>query len=112
MVRAMAEGSEKGEDGKFMRNCIVEAMWGDVSKRAKKLSSGNPSEMRKQIQIMSEQFQAALINYDEGIMSDDRVLAGALWRRFFEMKCDNYEHLETMVRYVRKQVSIHICWVC
>lgn len=105
MTRAMAEGPEKGQDGKFMRNCIVEALWGDVNKRAKKLNPGNPSEMRNQIQILSEQFQAALITYDEGIMFDDKVLAGALWRRFFEMKCDNYEHLETMVKYVRKQVS-------
>lgn len=102
----MAEGSEKGQDGKFMRNCIVEAMWGDVNKRAKQLNTANPSAMRSQIQILSEQFQAALITYDEGIMSDDKVLAGALWRRFFEMKCDNFEHLETMVKYVRKQVSI------
>jgi len=105
MVRAMAEGSEKGQDGKFMRNCIVEAMWSDVNKRAKKLNAGNTIEMRKQIQILSEQFQAALITYDEGIMFDDKVLAGALWRRFFEMNCDNYEHLERMVKYVRKQIK-------
>lgn len=104
MVRAMAEGSETGQPGKFMRNCIVEALWSDVSKRAKKLNAGNPSEMRNQIQVLSEQFQAALITYDEGLMLDDKVLAGALWRRFFEMKCDNYEHLETMVKYVRLQV--------
>lgn len=105
MVRTMAEGPDKGQDGKFMRNCIVEAMWSDVNKRAKQLNAGSPGEMRNQIQILSEQFQAALITYDEGLMSDDKVLAGALWRRFFEMKCDNYEHLEVMVKYVRRQVS-------
>lgn len=105
MVRAMAEGSEKGQNGNVMRNCIVEAMWSDVNKRAKKLNAGNSSEMRNQIQILSEQFQAALITYDEGLMFDDKALAGALWRRFFEMKCDNYEHLETMVKYVRRQVK-------
>lgn len=37
MMRSMAEGSEAGEDGRFLRNCIVEAMWGDVNTRAKKL---------------------------------------------------------------------------
>ncbi len=106
MVRAMAEGSEKGQDGKFVRNSIVEAMWTDVNKRAKKLKAGNTSEVRNQIHILSEQFQAALITYDEGLMFDDKVLAGALWRRFFEMNCENYEHLETMVKYVRKHVRI------
>lgn len=105
LMRAMAEGAESGEDGRFMRNCIVEAMWTDVNNRAKKLGSANSGGVRSQIQQLSQQFQAALITYDEGISGDDTVLAGALWRRFFEMDCDNYEHLEQMVRYVRFQVS-------
>jgi cytochrome b pre-mRNA-processing protein 3 len=37
LVRAMAEGSESGQNGRFLRNCIVEAMWADVNARAKKL---------------------------------------------------------------------------
>lgn len=37
LVRAMAEGSETGQDGRFLRNCIVEALWADVGTRAKKL---------------------------------------------------------------------------
>lgn len=122
MLRSMAEGSETGEDGRFLRNCIVEAMWGDVNTRAKKLGvsvvallrssynlvlfalqANNPSQTRKQIETLSEQFQAALIAYDEGIMSDDRVLASALWRRFFEMDCEDYAQIERLVKYVRKQ---------
>lgn len=37
LVRAMAEGAETGDDGRFLRNCVVEAMWGDVNSRGKKL---------------------------------------------------------------------------
>jgi cytochrome b pre-mRNA-processing protein 3 len=37
MVRAMAEGSESGQDGRVIRNGIVEALWADVNTRAKKL---------------------------------------------------------------------------
>ncbi|XP_016990294.1 ubiquinol-cytochrome-c reductase complex assembly factor 1 [Drosophila rhopaloa] len=103
LMRSMAEGSETGEDGRFLRNCIVEAMWGDVNTRAKKLGAHNPSRTRQQIETLSEQFQAALITYDEGIMSDDRVLACALWRRFFEMNCDDYAQIERLVKYVRQQ---------
>lgn len=108
LVRAMAEGSETGQDGRFMRNCIVEAMWADVNKRAKKLGVQNPSAVRSQIQILSQQFQAALIAYDEAIMSDDRRLASILWLRFFERDCDDYRKLEELVKYVRKQVRIKI----
>ncbi|XP_017010634.2 ubiquinol-cytochrome-c reductase complex assembly factor 1 [Drosophila takahashii] len=106
LMRSMAEGSETGEDGRFLRNCIVEAMWGDVNTRAKKLGAHNPSRTRQQIETLSEQFQAALIAYDEGIMSDDRVLACALWRRFFEMNCDDYAHIERLVKYVRQQAAM------
>lgn len=112
LTRAMAEGSESGEDGRFIRNCIVEAMWADVNIRAKKLGAHNPSGVRNQIQILSQQFQAALISYDEGLMFDDKSLAGALWRRFFGMDCDDYENLEAMVKYVRKQVCILLIQSC
>ena len=37
LTRLMAEGSETGEKGRFMRNSIVEAMWNDVNSRAKKI---------------------------------------------------------------------------
>lgn len=37
LLRAMAEGAESNGDGRFLRNCIVEAMWNDVNMRATKL---------------------------------------------------------------------------
>uniref|UniRef100_A0A023EN99 Putative ubiquinol cytochrome c reductase assembly protein cbp3 n=1 Tax=Aedes albopictus TaxID=7160 RepID=A0A023EN99_AEDAL len=106
LVRSMAEGAEKDDAGRFLRNCIVEAMWNDVTTRAKQLSAHNPSVVRPQIQLLSEQFQAALLAYDEGISFDDKALASALWRRFFSGHCKDYEKLEVLVKYVRKQVAM------
>uniref|UniRef100_A0AAG5DLQ0 Ubiquinol-cytochrome c chaperone domain-containing protein n=1 Tax=Anopheles atroparvus TaxID=41427 RepID=A0AAG5DLQ0_ANOAO len=106
LVRSMAEGAEKGAAGRFMRNCIVETLWNDVTTRAKQLTMDNPSAVRPQIQQLSEQFQAALISYDEGISYDDKALAAALWRRFLGGRCDDYEKLELLVEYVRKQVAM------
>lgn len=106
LVRSMAEGSEKNEDGRFLRNTIVEAMWSDVSSRAKKLGAHNPSMVRQQTEILSHQFQAALINYDEGLLGDDKALAGALWRRFFEKNGTlDIIRLELLVNYVRTQMN-------
>lgn len=107
LVRSMAEGAEKNQDGRFMRNTIVEAMWTDVSSRAKKLAAHNPSRVRQQTEMLSQQFQAALINYDEGLLGDDKTLAGALWRRFFvkEETCD-LEKIELLVKYVRSQMDV------
>ncbi|XP_055531306.1 ubiquinol-cytochrome-c reductase complex assembly factor 1-like isoform X4 [Wyeomyia smithii] len=106
LVRAMAEGPEKDAAGRFMRNCIVETMWNDVTTRVKQLAADNPSAVRPQIQLLSEQFQATLMAYDEGISSDDKVLSGALWRRFFSSRCEDYEHLELLVKYVRRQMEM------
>jgi cytochrome b pre-mRNA-processing protein 3 len=104
LTRAMAEGSEKSEDGRFIRNNIVEAMWADVNMRARKLGAANPGGVRKQVADMSEEFQAALIAYDEGLMTDDKTLANALWRRFFEKTCEDYDRLELLVKYVRMHI--------
>ena len=61
--------------------------------------------LRNQVEELSYQFNAAIIGYDEGILSDDKVLAAAIWRRFFQCEGKNPEHLETLVYYVRKQVT-------
>ncbi|XP_054268849.1 ubiquinol-cytochrome-c reductase complex assembly factor 1 [Macrosteles quadrilineatus] len=101
----MAKAMEYGPDGRVIRNKIVEAMWNDVNDKAKKLGPENLSAAREQTRLLGDQFQAAILAYDEGILTDDRVLASALWRRFFEKECKNARTLEIMVRYVRLQME-------
>ncbi len=51
-------------------------------------------------------FQAAVAIYDEGILGDDMALANALWRRFFLCREGiDAEHLELLVKYVRRTMS-------
>jgi len=102
IVRCMAEG----EEGRFVRNKIVEAMWSDVGLRAKKIGNVNPAETRAKIAELSEQFQAALIAYDEGLQCDDIVLASAVWRRMYQFQEVDPEHLDSLVKYIRKQVRV------
>lgn len=105
-TRVMHEGADNKEDGRFLRNCLVESMWSDVQSRSKKLGNDNPSFKRKQIEILSEQFQATLISYDEGLWYDDKALAGAIWRRFFEGDCSDFTKLEKLVKYVRRTAKM------
>lgn len=114
MVRYMAEdimlsAADKKKyikgDGHFVRNCIVEAMWADVGNKIKLLEGANPSLARKQVSELSEQFQASLVAYDEGL-EDDKVLAAAIWRRFYSQSHDsNAEHVEKIVKLIRHQLS-------
>lgn len=100
MVRAMDEG----DDGRFIRNCIVAALWEDTRQKVKNIGMEHYYTAREQIHDLSEHFQAALLTYDEGLLGDDKVLASALWRRFFSKQCYDAEQLEHMVCYVRKQM--------
>ncbi|XP_072757185.1 ubiquinol-cytochrome-c reductase complex assembly factor 1 [Anoplolepis gracilipes] len=102
MVRYMAEGNA----GKIVRNSVVSTLWQDTNARAENLGKITEKLRNQQIKELSEQFHAALIGYDEGIQSDDKVLAGALWRRFFHLECNNPEHVETLIIYVRKQICL------
>ncbi|XP_066955035.1 ubiquinol-cytochrome-c reductase complex assembly factor 1 isoform X2 [Macrobrachium rosenbergii] len=101
MTRLMAEG----EEGRYVRNCMIEALWEDVQMRAKKLGDSSPTARNEQIQELVSSFQSALFSYDEGLMSDDKVLASALWRRLFCKECSDPERLECIVQYVRRQIA-------
>ncbi|XP_073991130.1 ubiquinol-cytochrome c reductase complex assembly factor 1 isoform X1 [Rhodnius prolixus] len=103
MLMAMLMGEPKY--GRFLRNCIVEAMWEDVTTRAKKLGTEHLSIVRSQIRTLSEEFQAALVSYDEGLLSSDTVLAGAIWRRLLvrDPSC-TAKDLEAVVKYIRKSM--------
>jgi cytochrome b pre-mRNA-processing protein 3 len=68
------------------------------------IQPGNPSAIRTQILELSQQFQAAIIGYDEGLLSNDTVLAGAVWRTFLLQDCSDPENVECLVHYIRKQV--------
>lgn len=102
MVRAMGDD---GPSGRILRNAIVEAMWKDVELRAKKLGHTNSKKLRAEVCELGHQFEYALIAYDEGLLSDDKQLASAVWNQFFDTKCDDYVQIELMVKYIRENVS-------
>lgn len=102
MVRCMAED----EDGKLVRNSLIECFWEDVSERIKKIGGVNPAKGRKQLRHLAQQFRAAVIAYDEGLQSNDMVLAGALWRIMYQREDVDICDIEDLVNYVRKHVSL------
>ncbi|XP_059836971.1 ubiquinol-cytochrome-c reductase complex assembly factor 1 isoform X2 [Hypanus sabinus] len=101
---ALVRMKQEGREGKYMCRYIVHSMWEDLQQRGKIM--GIESVVLKQhIRAMTENFYAAIFGYDEGILSDDRVLAASLWRHFFNKQCEDPRQLELMVEYVRKQIQ-------
>ncbi|XP_065547950.1 ubiquinol-cytochrome-c reductase complex assembly factor 1 isoform X2 [Lathamus discolor] len=95
---------QEGRTGKYMCRYIVHCMWEDVEQRGKVMGI-NSVVLKQDMRSMVENFYAALFGYDEGILSDDHVLAAALWRNLFNKNCEDPRHLELLVEYVRKQMQ-------
>ncbi|XP_072100219.1 ubiquinol-cytochrome c reductase complex assembly factor 1 isoform X1 [Mobula birostris] len=95
---------QEGREGKYMCRYIVHSMWEDLQQRGK-LMGIESIVLKQHIRAMTENFYAAIFGYDEGILSDDRVLAASLWRHFFNKQCEDPRQLELMVEYVRKQIQ-------
>uniref|UniRef100_H3CAX5 Ubiquinol-cytochrome c reductase complex assembly factor 1 n=1 Tax=Tetraodon nigroviridis TaxID=99883 RepID=H3CAX5_TETNG len=95
---------QEGRAGKYMCRYVVHSMWEDVEQRSKILGV-DAAHRKEAMKAMTEMFYAALFGYDEGILSDDRVLAAALWRNLFNRECEDPRQLELLVEYVRKQVQ-------
>ena len=71
----------EGDQGRLVRNSMVEALWADCENRAKAIGDMSLSARSKQIANVAEEFQAALFIYDEGLVGNDMEMANALWRR-------------------------------
>nr|XP_054111041.1 ubiquinol-cytochrome-c reductase complex assembly factor 1 isoform X1 [Callithrix jacchus] len=95
---------QEGRSGKYMCRIIVHFMWEDVQQRGRVMGV-NPYILKKNMILMTDNFYAAILGYDEGILSDDHGLAAALWRTFFNRKCEDPRQLELLVEYVRKQMQ-------
>ncbi|XP_008696380.1 ubiquinol-cytochrome-c reductase complex assembly factor 1 isoform X2 [Ursus americanus] len=95
---------QEGRSGKYMCRIIVHFMWEDVEQRGRVMGV-NSYILKKNMILMTNNFYAAILGYDEGILSDDHGLAAALWRTFFNQKCEDPRHLELLVEYVRKQMQ-------
>ncbi|KAJ7998769.1 hypothetical protein DPEC_G00208320 [Dallia pectoralis] len=95
---------QEGREGKYMCRYVVHSMWEDLEQRSKIM--GIAAIHRKEsMKAMTENFYAAIFGYDEGILSEDRVLAAALWRNLFNRQCEDPRQVELMVEYVRKQMQ-------
>ncbi|XP_049590313.1 ubiquinol-cytochrome c reductase complex assembly factor 1 isoform X1 [Syngnathus scovelli] len=95
---------QEGRAGKYMCRYVVHSMWEDVEQRSK-IMGIDAIHRKEALKAMTETFYAALFGYDEGILSDDSILAAALWRNLFNCQCEDSAQLELMVEYVRKQMQ-------
>lgn len=100
MTRLITEGRE----GRHVRNRVVTSFHEDMKHRSKAFSRKEGfSVSSEDFNEYNEIFLGALINYDEGLLGDDKALAGAIWRILYGYQEADAEKLELFVHYIRKQ---------
>lgn len=100
-VRSMAEGPE----GRMLRNEIIERMWQDMDVRLSKIEVYSSSKRKSLLTDLLYHHQGAIFSYDEGMLTDDKTLANAIWRTLYSKETVEPQILEMAVKYVRTQLS-------
>lgn len=98
---------EFGQTGLFMKKLIIQNMWSDINKRESQLQRPMNRENKfKTYEHLYEVLRAFMIGFDEGLLSDDIILAGAVWRHILEQKeITDYAVLGEMCDYIRKNIA-------
>ncbi|OWF53431.1 ubiquinol-cytochrome-c reductase complex assembly factor 1-like [Mizuhopecten yessoensis] len=100
MTRLILEGVE----GRYFRNVLVSMMWKDVESRMQEVEEVSFNDRKHFLDQIKHHLHNAMLYYDEGLLSDDRALANALWNILFERSDVSARSMETIVMYVRAQI--------
>lgn len=96
-----------GQTGLYVRKALYRNMWKDIETRDRKLKKPMKKEDKvKTYTHLNDIFRGFLVGFDEGLLSDDTVLAGAVWRHLFEQApIKDYANLAKIVDYIRKNAQ-------
>jgi hypothetical protein len=96
-----------GRSGAYVKKFLLSNMWKDIEIRAKKLKVSMTTKNKlKTYTHLNDTFRAFLLGFDEGLLSDDTRLAGAIWRHLLEMKeLEDYAVIGVMCDYIRKNIQ-------
>ncbi|XP_033727505.1 ubiquinol-cytochrome-c reductase complex assembly factor 1-like isoform X2 [Pecten maximus] len=94
----------EGVEGRYFRNVLITMMWKSTETRMKEMETVTFSERKEYSEQMKHHLQNAFLFYDEGLLSDDKALANALWNILFERNDVTASQMELIVHYVRREV--------
>lgn len=96
-----------GQSGLYVRKALYKNMWKDIETRDRKLKS--PMNKKNKLITythLNDIFRGHLVGFDEGLLSDDTVLAGAIWRHLLEQnEIKDYAVLGKLCDYIRKNIQ-------
>jgi len=97
----MARLRQEGPEGKRIIDELWNTLWEDVEHRMRVSGMEDQQIMEHSMKSMLENFLGTTLSLDEGLIKDDMVMSGALWRNFFNKECDA-TGLAAYVKYIRE----------
>ncbi|ODV81916.1 uncharacterized protein CANTADRAFT_3973 [Suhomyces tanzawaensis NRRL Y-17324] len=94
--------------GKNYQQKLVDRFFRDMELRmAQELNISSNRIIEGYLKDYHTQMLGSIVSFDEGLMTDDITLAGALWRNVFNGNPDvDMRHVEALVGYVRSQLYV------
>ncbi|VDL90396.1 unnamed protein product [Schistocephalus solidus] len=95
----------EGQEGRILKETFIKLIWIDLKGRMR--GFGIIRKQHDHVEQFNMQFFGSLFAYDEAFLKNsDAALSAALWRNFFlASPLVSAVQLETMVRYIRKQLA-------
>lgn len=90
-----------------MREEMLMLLWDDISDRLSLVSKeiGINVNTRKDVTKMHGLYIQTLVEYDEGFLTSDTVLAGAIWRCLYIEREFNPVFISAVIRYIRGTIA-------
>merc|ERR1712212_1433726 len=83
----------EGEDGKRIRDIIITFMWEDLEGRLSRY--GKFGRVKKaSLRLFSDMLSSCFVSYDEGLLDNDKVLAGAVWNNLIRLDKEGVSYLD------------------
>ncbi|XP_074599896.1 ubiquinol-cytochrome c reductase complex assembly factor 1 [Brevipalpus obovatus] len=101
----MARCNVEGKAGYYVGRAVCKYLWQDTDERINRLGARGRKTLNELNKIIGQAFAAFVYGLDEGLVTNDRILASALWRHFFTFKDVDPLVLELLVQYIRVQLK-------
>lgn len=93
------------EGGNYLRKELHDVFVEDIEHRVRLLGVGDAFWVSKTVSSYTGMMNGLYCAYDDGLVGEDTVLSGALWRNYFNKSCD-MERLSALVGYVRREIHV------
>ncbi|OLY85733.1 Ubiquinol-cytochrome-c reductase complex assembly factor 1 [Smittium mucronatum] len=93
------------ENSKYLKQQLVDCFFKEAEERIRKTGIRSGKIVNDSLKDLTANYFGYIMSFDEGLITNDAVLAGAVWRNILS-NCENTETLYLLVLYIRRQLKM------